>query len=257
MKTEILTKSSELEQAWAKQYERLARAFADMLGKKVRVIAEIGCGSGALTIPLAKHSSGLQFVLVDRFEDTKHGSYSHNYKALRSYLREEELMKCTRVVVSDYLKWIKTQNDETYDVVVSCEFLPEISSAETKQFLHECYRLLKPRGVSLHSFLSPVPRNIGQKLLITADSNPTWTNTPPKEWFSPKPNLVIKELRKSGFERIRRVTIRSHLVMKADAAKSWLKDVEIKESFFEAHKRLLNTRGLEIPDWIIISGIKP
>jgi tRNA G46 methylase TrmB len=96
VETEILTKSSELEQAWAKQYERLARVFADMLGKKVRVIAEIGCGSGVLTIPLAKHSSGLQFVLVDRFEDTKHGSYSHNYKALRSNLREEKLTKRAR-----------------------------------------------------------------------------------------------------------------------------------------------------------------
>jgi cyclopropane fatty-acyl-phospholipid synthase-like methyltransferase len=257
VETEILTKSSELEQAWSKQYGRLARVFADMLGKKVRVIAEIGCGNGALTIPLAKQASGLQFVLVDRFADTIHGSYSHNYRALRSNLKEEKLIKRARVVVSDYLKWIKTQDEETYDAVVSCEFLPEITSAETRQFIRECYRLLKPRGVSVHSFLSPVPTNMRQKLLIIADSNPKWTNTPPREWFSPKPDLVIKEFRKSGFERIGTVTIRSHLVMKADAAKSWMKGGEIKESFYEAHERLLNTRGLEIPDWIIMSGIKP
>jgi cyclopropane fatty-acyl-phospholipid synthase-like methyltransferase len=171
-------------------------------------------------------------------------------------LKEEKLIERARVVVFDYLKWVKAQNDQTYDAVISCEFLPEITSAETKRFIRECYRLLKRGGVSVHSFLSPVPRNIGQKLLITADSNPRWTNTPPKEWFSPKPDLIIKEFRKSGFERIRRVTIRSHLVMKGDAAKSCLKGVEIKDSFYETHKKLLNTRGLEIPDWTIISGIK-
>jgi cyclopropane fatty-acyl-phospholipid synthase-like methyltransferase len=257
VETEILNKSSELEGAWSKQYGRLARVFANMLGKNVRLTAEIGCGDGQLTIPLAKHASGLQFVLVDRFADTVHGSYSHNYRALRSNLKKTKLMKRARVVVSDYLKWIKTQDDETYDAVISCEFLPEITSTETKRFIHECHRLLKSRGVSVHSFLSPVPRNIRQKLLITADSNPMWTNTPPKEWFSPKPDLVTKELRRSGFQRIRRVTIRSHLIMKADAAKSWLKGGEIKGSFFEAHKRLLNTRGLEIPDWIFVSGVKP
>jgi hypothetical protein len=61
-----------------------------------------------------------------------------------------------------------------------------------------------------------IARNPRQKLLIEADSNPVWTYTPPKEWFSPKPELVTRELRKSGFHRIRRITIRSHLIMKAD-----------------------------------------
>ena len=256
MRTETLTKPLEFAAAWSKQYERLARIFADMLGERVRVTAEIGCGDGQLTIPLAKHAPNLQFILVDRFADTAHGSYSHNYKALRSSLKKTKLMKHARIVVSDYLRWITTQDDETYDAVISCEFLPEIDSAETKQFIRECYRLLKPRGVTVHSFLSPVPRNIRQRLLITADSNPMWTKTPPKEWFSPKPKLVIKELKRSGFQRIRRIIIRSNLIIKADAARSQLKKWEIKDSFFQAHKKLLNTGGFEIPDWVIISGIK-
>jgi tRNA G46 methylase TrmB len=82
VKTEILTKPSELREAWSEQYGRLARVFADMLGNNVRVTAEIGCGSGALTIPFAKLASRLQFVLVDRFADTIHGSYSRSYRAL-------------------------------------------------------------------------------------------------------------------------------------------------------------------------------
>jgi hypothetical protein len=45
--------------------------------------------------------------------------------------------------------------------------------------------------------------------------------------------------------------------MKADVAKSWLKGGEVKESFYETRKKQLNTGGLEIPDWIIVSGVKP
>jgi hypothetical protein len=115
---------------------------------------------------------------------------------------------------------------------------------------------LKSGGVTIHSFLSPISRNSRQRLLITADSNPIWTNTPPKEWFSPKPELVIEELRKSGFQRIRKTTFRSHLIMKADAARSWLKGAEVKASFHEKHKTQLNREGLEVPDWIIVSGSK-
>jgi len=256
MRAEILTDPSEVEAAWSKQYDRLAGIFADIVGKKNRRIAEIGCGGGQLTIPLAKRAANVQFVLVDRFADTRTGSYSKNYKALVSNLKKAKLKGRARIVVSDYLKWITAQDDETYNATISSEFLPEIDSAEVRHFMQACYRLLKPRGVTVHSFLSPIPRNSRQRLLIIADSNPVWTRTPPKEWFSPRPELVIKELRESGFQRIRRITIRSHLIMKADAAKSSLKSWEVKASFYETHKKQLNKSGFEIPDWIIISGVK-
>lgn len=219
--------------------------------------SEVGCGDGQLTIPLATHAASAQFVLVDRFADTRTGSYSKNYKALVSNLTKAKLNGRARIVVSDYLKWITSQDDEEYDAVISSEFLPEIDSAEVRRFLRDCYRTLKPRGVTAHSFLSPIPRNIRQRLLITADSNPVWTRTPPKEWFSPRPELVVKELRGSGLRRIRKTVIRSHLIMKADAAKSALRSWEVKASFYETHKEQLNKSGLEIPDWIIISGVKP
>lgn len=256
MRAEILTDSSKVEGAWSRQYDRLAGIFADIVGKKNRRIAEIGCGRGQLTIPLAKRAANVQFVLVDRFADTRTGSYSKSYKALVSNLKKAKLKGRTRIVVSDYLKWITAQDDETYNAIISSEFLPEIDSAEVRHLMHECSRLLKPRGVTVHSFLSPIPRNSRQRLLIIADSNPVWTRTPPREWFSPRPELVIKQLRESDFQRIRRITIRSHLIMKADAAKSSLKSWEVKASFHETHKKQLNKSGLEIPDWIIISGVK-
>jgi len=257
MRTEIITKPSELRAVWSRQYERLARIFAEVIGKESRELVEIGCGSGQLTVPLMKQTPDSRFVLVDTFANSRTGFYSKKrYEALVSNLRKSKLLARTRIVVSDCFKWSKREDDETYDAIISGEFLPEIDSVETSQFIQECYRLLKPRSVTVHSFLSPIPKNSRQKLLIQADSNPRWTSTPPKEWFSPKPGFVIKELSKSGFQRIRKVTIRSHLIVQADAAKSLLRSWEVKASFYETHKKLLNRRGLEIPDWVIISGIK-
>ena len=150
MRAEILTDPSEVEAAWSEQYDRLAGIFADIVGKKNRRIAEIGCGGGQLTIPLAKRTATVQFVLVDRFADTRTGSYSKNYKALVSNLKKAKLRERARIVVSDYLKWITTQDDETYNAAISSEFLPEIDSAEVRHFMQACYRLLKPRGVTVH-----------------------------------------------------------------------------------------------------------
>ncbi len=195
-----------------------------------------------------------QFVLVDRFVGT---NYSKNYKALVRSVGKARLMKRVQIVVSDYVKWLTTQNDDTYKAVISSEFIPEIDSDETHQFIQECYRIVKPNGVTVYSFLSPIPRNFRQELLITADSNPLWTRTPPKEWFSPKPGLVLRELRNSGFHQIRKTTPRAHLVIKGDAAKSWLKNAEVKASFYKTYKRMLVESGLELPDWVIVSGVKP
>ena len=251
---EVVTDPSDLEIFWSKQYEKLAHVFADVLGRRAQRVAEIGCGRGQLTIPLARRAKNLQFVLVDRFVGT---NYSENYKALVRNVGKAKLMKRAHIVVSDCMKWLTTQNDDAYEAVISSEFIPEIDSDETHRFIQECYRVMKPKGVTVHSFLSPIPRNFRQKLLITADSNPLWTRTPPKEWFSPKPELVIKELRKSRFHRIRKTTLRAQVIMKADAAKSWLISAEVKANFYERHKKLLKESGLEAPDWVIISGIKP
>lgn len=258
MRTEIVAKPSEVRATWSKQYERLARILANVLGKESRELVEIGCGSGQLTVPLMKQMPDSKFVLVDTFANAITAFYSKTrYEALVSNLRKTRLLGRTSIVVSDYLKWNKRQDDEVYDAIISSEFLPEIGRGEAGQFIRECYRLVRPRGVTTHSFLSSIHRNSRQKLLIEADSNPVWTRTPPKEWFSPKPELIIKELRQSGFQRTRKIKVTSHLIIKGDAAKSLLKRWHVRPSFYEAHRSQLNRSGLEIPDWIIVSGIKP
>ena len=252
--SEILTTPSELTGAWSRQYERVAAVFAELLGSENQRIAEVGCGSGQLTVPLAKHSMNLRFILVGGFVGT---NYFKNHKALLSNLKTTRLTKRAHIVVSDSMRWVTTQENDTYEGIISSEFIPELNSDETRQFIQECYRILKPEGVTIHSFLSPIPRNFRQRLLITADSNSLWTRTPPREWFSPKPELIARELRKAGFHRIRRNSIRAQLIMKADAAKSWLKDAEVRANFYEQHARQLNKDGLEVPDWIIVSGVRP
>lgn len=252
-RSEAITKPSDVEAAWSKQYDRLARIFAKALGRETQEIAEIGCGSGQLTIRLAKQASNLRFVLVDTFVNPRTSSYSNTRRqALVSNLKKAKLFRRVRIVTSDYMEWVKEQDHETYDAIISCEFLPEITSGDIGAFIRECYRVLKPTGKSVHSFLSPIPRNYAQKLLIEADSNPAWTRTPPKEWFSPKPQLVTRELRKAGFQRIRCEELESHLVVKSSAAGSLLRSWEVRPKFYKKYRTQLNKTGLELPDWIVI-----
>ncbi len=248
---EVLDNPAELDGAMSRQYERVAEVYWTLLGKKRRSIAEIGCGRGQLTIPLAKIAPNLRLILVDRFTGL---GYSGSYDTLVSKLKEAKLAKRASIVQSDYRRWLEGQQGESYDVVISSEFLSEIDGAETHRFIRKCYRILNTGGMTIHSGLSPIPRNPRQELLIKADSSPRWTRTTPNVWFSPNPNLVMAELRRSGFHRIRKRVIQSNLTLKGTIGKKLLANT--KSAFFEKHKKQLDQSGLELPDWVIISAVK-
>ena len=241
----------ELETAWSQQYARLAEHFSRML-PQVGVLVEIGCGKGQLTIPLADRISRLKIVGVDRFK----GPYSKNHTELLSALSNRGRKIGIKVVVSDYYPWLASQPDSKYDAIVSSEFLPEIDSKRTREFFAESYRVLKPGGRTVHSFLSPEPRNARQRRLIEADSKPRWTKTPPEEWFSPTPKLVLEYLKLAGFKKPRMVRVRSGLVIRSTAAKELLKDWDIRQSYWKSHRGVLEREGLEIPDWLIFRADK-
>jgi SAM-dependent methyltransferase len=222
----------------------VATEFAKRVGDSTSRIAEIGCGGGRLTIPLMKRLTCSEFVLVDRFADTRTGSYSYRHEVLAINLRKARLSRRAHVVISEYLKWIRSEQDATFDGVISCEFLLEVMRLGIRRFFPECFRVLKPGGVAIHCFWSPTPRNSRQRLVVIADSEPTWTRTPPEEWFSPKPTLVRRELRRAGFIRLRKATLKSHLVLRGQAAKTELKRWEVRPSFYEKYRRTIDTDGL-------------
>jgi cyclopropane fatty-acyl-phospholipid synthase-like methyltransferase len=241
----------ELETAWTEQYERLAERFARMLPQK-GVLVEIGFGKGQLTIPLANISPRLQIVGVDKFK----GPYSGSHTELLSALASQGKKIGIKIVVSDYRSWLESQPDSKYGAIISSEFLPEIDSNQTCGFFAESYRVLKPGGRTVHSFLSPEPRNGRQRRLIEADSDPRWTKNPPMEWFSPTPKLVLEYLKLTGFKKPRMIRLRSGLVIRSSAAKELLEDWGIRQSYWKSHREILDREGLEIPDWLIICADK-
>lgn len=248
----LVSDPGEIQAAWTRQYERLARKFATFLPSKDALSVEIGCGKGQLTIPLAGLRPTHRIIAVDRFE----GSYSGDYDDFISALSRSTLKRRISIVVSHYLDWQRLQPDKKYDAVISSEFLPEIDSTELNAFLLECWRILNLGGVTIHSFLSPDPRTIGQRLLIEADSDPKWTKDPPKEWFSPPPKLVLKQLRQTGFVNVTPSRIKSSLAFKANAARTLLKAWGVRDEFWNNYREQLLRRSLEIPDWVIVAGFK-
>ena len=240
----------ELDKAWRQQYENLAREFAKLIGKR-RTIIEIGCGRGQLTIPLAKLVRG-RLLTVDSFD----WPYSAAYHSILNMVSKENLIGWILVFKEDCRNFMSRQDDARFEAVISSEFLPEIDSARTREFLSECHRILKRGGVSVHSFLSPVPKTLRQRLLIEADTNPKWTKTPPDEWFSPSRNLMNEELRRVGFKGTKAIRVKSDLIVKGDAAKKLLREWDVRETFWKTHKTFLVSQGLEIPDWIICVGRK-
>ena len=223
-----------------------------MLPGREGVLVEVGSGEGQLTVPLANVVPSYKIIALDRFK----GAYSGNQTRLLSAIAGNRLKTKVKVVTSDYNAWLAAQPDSLYDGVISSEFLPEITSKRMARFFDQCSRVTKPGGITVHSFLSPEPGNARQKQLIEADSNPKWTKTPPLEWFSPSQGTVVDHLRSAGFRRLRQVRLKSGLLIRSEAARQLLKDWDVRGSYWKLHSGVLEKDGLEIPDWIIVGGIK-
>lgn len=223
-----------------------------MMPKKAGVLVEVGSGEGQLTVPFANLVPECTIIALDRFK----GAYSGNQASLLSAIARNRLRARIKVVVNDYNDWLTGQPPSKYDGVISSEFLPEIASKQMQQFFGQCHRVIKSGGFTVHSFLSPKPRNARQKRLIEADSNPKWTITPPLEWFSPSHETVVDYLTSAGFKRLHQIRLKSGLVIRSKAAVQLLKEWGIKRSYWKLHNGTLERDGLEIPDWIIAGGMK-
>src|SRR5713101_8022786 len=205
---QVVDDPKKVEDAYARQYENLASEIASLVPTRDGILAEVGCGEGQLTIPLAKLLPRHRFNVVDAFT----GPYSGTQSRLNQALFRAKLKSRVRVSVADYLDWLWEEFSDKYVGVISSEFLPEIDSYELSMFLSECFRVSRTGGLTVHSFLSSTPRNNRQRLLIEADTNPIWTKTPPKEWFSPKPTFVVSQLGQAGFLNLHTEKIESNLI---------------------------------------------
>ena len=241
-----------LETAWNRQYLRLSQHFSRLLPKQ-GIVAEIGCGRGQLTIPLAIRRPKGKIIGVDRFK----GPYSNSHKMISYALSGRSRKLGIRLAVSDYRSWLEGQPDSRFDAIISSEFLPEIDAKSMRNFFVDCYRVLKPRGKTVHSFLSSKPHNASQRRLIEADSDPRWTKTPPAEWFSPNPRRVLEYLKLAGFERPSIKQLKSGLIIRSNAARQLLRDWDIRQAYWLSHQTALEKEGFEVPDWMIIGAVKP
>lgn len=222
-----------------------------MLAKR-GVVVEIGCGKGQLTIPLAVKMPGVHIIGVDSFK----GSYRRSRGDLVTRLSKQRMRGQVKLEVSDWNRWFQTQPDSKYDAVISSEFLPELNSASLREFLVNCHRIIRSGGHTVHSFLSPQPRNLRQRRLVEADSDPKWTKTPPAEWFSPAPKRVMEFLKTAGFKQHKTARLRSGLVIRSLASKQTLREWAVRRSYWISHRTELEDEGLEVPDWIIIGAQK-
>lgn len=227
--------------------------FAETIGSDAIEVVEFGCGRGQLTVPLARLIPSSTIVAVDEFQ----GPYRAWKKRLKAALHGARLEDRVKVVVSDCSRWSRKQPSSTYDAVLSSELFPEFDSEELKRFISEAHRVLKPRGLTVNSFLSPHGSNPRQRLFIEADSEPRWTRHPPKEWFSPPPGLVRRELRRAGFARIRTRTVPTRIRFAWRAASTSLPSWGVRQTFLKTHQKRLSKDGLESPDWIVIKAAKP
>src|SRR5207245_4227547 len=134
------------------------------------ILAEIGGWKGQLTIPLGKLLPRHRFNVADTFT----GAYSGTLIQLNRALSKAKLTSRVKVHIADYLDWLWAEFSDKYVGVISSESLPEIDSYELSMFLSECYRILRPVGLTAHSFLSPTARTRRQRMMIVVDSNPKW-----------------------------------------------------------------------------------
>ena len=111
----------EVEQAYARQYENLSREFSRVIQSKRGILAEIGCGRGQLTIPVARLMPHSRFQVVDTFA----GAYTGTLRLLNKALLRARLENRVKVYKADYLAWLWDQYSDSYAGVVSSEFLPE------------------------------------------------------------------------------------------------------------------------------------
>ena len=247
----LVKKIDEIDTVWQAKLTKLAKfVFKNLKNRKFEKILEIGGGAGQFTIPLLMVSKS-NVVVYDSFS----GNYKGTEKILKSKAKSLKLDKRLKIIKGNATSVKKIKN-QSFDLIISHEFICDLDKPSLLKAFKEFYRLLKPNGIMIHCYISPIPENISEDIMTKADS--IGTDSPSKgelhAWWSADEILpIIKEsgFRKS-FVKYFDLDVKFNLTTAIERLRRW----KAREDFINKNKPSLSKYGLEIPKEECIFSLK-
>lgn len=183
----IIKKSADFHNEYDRTAEKVAKLILNSIkDRESQIIIDLGCGSGVLTIPLAKRLKKSKILAIDN-EKT---SLNELAKKLRKYG-----IRNVKIIKSDARNLLEIK-DSSVDYVVSHWLLGVILKRnDVINILKECFRILRAGGLMVHSESDPRTENIAKELYKKAD-----TFIMDTKWWNPL--SVRKMALKTGFKNI-------------------------------------------------------
>ena len=231
-----------LSKKWLDGYARLAKDISSSLPSAQELsIVELGCGSGQLTIPLAK-ISGQKIIGVD--------SSKKDLEKLQSESKNLEL---------DNIDIIRSKADKTpiedssVDCAISNFFVGWLDRAEFEAISLKTWKLLKDGGIAMHCDFSPEPLNQAQKIVVEQGRKENNTN-PSVRWW--RPEEVSEVMIESGFNECSTSYFDWGVKLGYSLAVEELRRWDATTEFISKRETDIQKYGLEFPKSFITRGVK-
>jgi len=248
-----VTSSEGAELALRSLYERLAQFLViNIDSSRISTILDAGCGSGRLTIPLARKIGKKRRTIG---LDISLGPYQGALKVLKENVRTKKIGQVIEMIEGD-VRDIAIR-DEVVDLIVSNELFCDLDRQGLEQTLKEFYRILKPKGKMAHAELIPFPENKAQQLFIESNSYSLETLKPRPEWFSPAADEIAAIMHNIGYQNIIVKYFRTGLRLGFELAAKQLKEWNVDAAFIRKHEKSLRKYGIEYPMEHVVFSEKP
>jgi len=254
MSCAYISEASQLIIAKKRMYERLADFIVKQLDvDRVDIAFEAGCGSGQLTIPIAKKISSMCKLIA---YDSWSGPYQRDLGVLRCSLASEGSTDTVKIIKGN-VKQIGIA-DEKVDLIFSNELFCDLDRNGSELTLKEFYRILKRGGQMVHAELDPKAENEAQELLIKADLHYSLEPLPfeGERWFSPTVDELSTLIHNNGFRNIQVSYFETNLKLGYEAAVEQLRRWKIDMIFVKEHSNELRKYGIEYPKEHVIKCVK-
>lgn len=156
----------------------------DHVALKGLSIADIGCGGGLVTEPLAR--MGATVTGIDAGKE--------NLKVAKTHAEKQGLNITYLHTTSEEV----VETGASYDVVTALEIIEHV--ADTDLFIQSCCRLVKPGGMIIFSTLNRTAKSylLG---IVAAERILRWLPVGTHDWKKfMKPSEIAKPLQKNGFQ---------------------------------------------------------